>query len=59
MSRFRVEFYDCIYARADLAVRTYLGETKDTVAVYAGEKRRLVAAKPQVTFSTAAFLGMD
>ncbi|WP_420907350.1 FG-GAP repeat domain-containing protein [Streptomyces scabichelini] len=45
--------------RADLAVRTYLGETKDTVAVYAGEKRDLVAAKPQVTFSTAEFLGMD
>ncbi|GGK97340.1 VCBS repeat-containing protein [Streptomyces flaveus] len=45
--------------RADLAVRTYLGEAKDTVAVYAGEKSGLVAAKPQVTFSTAEFLGMD
>ncbi|MFJ9589494.1 FG-GAP repeat domain-containing protein [Streptomyces acidicola] len=41
---------------ADLAVRTYRGETKDTVAVYPGRKNGLVATKPQVTFSTAEFL---
>lgn len=42
--------------RADLVVRTYRGETKDTVAVYPGRKGGLVAAEPQVTFSTAEFL---
>jgi hypothetical protein len=42
--------------RADLAVRTYQGETKDTVAVYAGAKKGLVAAEPSVTFSTSEFL---
>nr|WP_322725783.1 VCBS repeat-containing protein [Streptomyces spongiae] len=42
--------------RADLAVRTYRGETKDTVAVYPGRKNGVVAAEPQVTFSTAEFL---
>ena len=42
--------------RADLAVRTYQGETKDTVAVYPGARKGLVAAKPSVTFSTSAFL---
>ncbi|MEU8483793.1 VCBS repeat-containing protein [Streptomyces sp. NPDC048641] len=42
--------------RADLAVRTYRGESADTVAVYTGVKDgKLVAAKPQVTFSTAEF----
>lgn len=45
--------------RADLVVRTYDGETKDTVAVYAGSKEALVTAKPTVTFSTSEFLGMD
>lgn len=43
--------------RADLAVRTYRGETKDTVAVYRGAKKGLVAAEPSVTFSSSAFLG--
>ncbi|MGY6024259.1 FG-GAP repeat domain-containing protein [Streptomyces spinosirectus] len=42
--------------RSDLAVRTYRGETKDTVAVYPGVKKRLVAAEPSVTFSSSAFL---
>jgi hypothetical protein len=42
--------------RADLAVRTYRGETKDTVAVYGGEQKGLVAPEPSVTFSSAEFL---
>ena len=42
--------------RADLAVRTYRSETKDTVAVYPGATKGLVAAEPSVTFSTSAFL---
>lgn len=42
--------------RADLAVRTYRGETKDTIAVYPGVKKGLVAAKPSVTFSSSEFL---
>ncbi|MGW2716187.1 FG-GAP repeat domain-containing protein [Streptomyces sp. NPDC001492] len=42
--------------RADLALRTYLGETKDTVAVHPGVKKGLVTAKPTVTFSTSEFL---
>nr|WP_105972993.1 VCBS repeat-containing protein [Streptomyces geranii] len=43
--------------RADLAVRTYRGETWDEVAVYPGTKDGgLVAAKPSVTFSTSEFL---
>ncbi|MGW2529402.1 FG-GAP repeat domain-containing protein [Streptomyces sp. NPDC001595] len=42
--------------RDDLAVRTYRGETKDTVAVYPGEKSGLVASEPAVTFSTSEFL---
>ncbi|MEW2400907.1 VCBS repeat-containing protein [Streptomyces sp. NPDC046862] len=42
--------------RADLAVRTYRGETKDTVAVYPGRKSGVLAAEPQVTFSTSEFL---
>jgi hypothetical protein len=42
--------------RADLAVRTYRGETKDTVAVYPGVKKGLVAAEPSVTFSSSEFL---
>lgn len=40
-------------------MRTYDGETKDTVAVYAGSKEALVTAKPTVTFSTSEFLGMN
>ncbi|MEU6229610.1 VCBS repeat-containing protein [Streptomyces sp. NPDC047042] len=42
--------------RADLAVRTYRGETWDEVAVYPGTKNGLVAAKPSVTFSSSEFL---
>lgn len=42
--------------RADLAVRTYRSETKDTVAVFPGAKKGLVSAEPAVTFSTSAFL---
>ncbi|MCZ0987950.1 VCBS repeat-containing protein [Streptomyces diastatochromogenes] len=42
--------------RADLVVRTYRGETRDTVAVYRGTKRGLLEAKPAVTFSSSAFL---
>ncbi|MFJ9815777.1 FG-GAP repeat domain-containing protein [Streptomyces sp. NPDC101151] len=42
--------------RADLAVRTYRGETKDTVAVYRGTKRGLLEARPAVTFSSSEFL---
>ncbi|MFF4059380.1 FG-GAP repeat domain-containing protein [Streptomyces sp. NPDC001668] len=42
--------------RADLAVRTYQSETKDIVAVYAGEEKGLVSPRPAVTFSTSAFL---
>lgn len=42
--------------RADLAVRTYRGETKDTIAVYRGMKKGLVATGPVVTFSSSAFL---
>lgn len=42
--------------RADLAVRTYRGETKDTVAVYPGSRKGLVAAEPSVTFSSSEFL---
>lgn len=46
--------------RADLVVRTYPGETKDTVALYpGGDKTNLVAPKPTITFSTSEFLGMD
>nr|WP_239157855.1 VCBS repeat-containing protein [Streptomyces sp. SID13726] len=42
--------------RADLAVRTYRSETKDTVAVFPGARKTLVSAQPSVTFSTSAFL---
>jgi hypothetical protein len=42
--------------RADLAVRTYRGETWDEVAVYPGVKKNLVAAEPSVTFSSSEFL---
>ncbi|MFG2354886.1 FG-GAP repeat domain-containing protein [Streptomyces sp. NPDC048521] len=42
--------------RADLAVRTYRGETRDTVAVYAGTAKGLVGAGPAVAFSTSVFL---
>ncbi|MEU0439983.1 VCBS repeat-containing protein [Streptomyces sp. NPDC006186] len=44
--------------RADLVVRTYQGETKDTVAVYPGTTTGLLGPSPTVTFSTAQFLGM-
>jgi hypothetical protein len=42
--------------RADLAVRTYRGETKDTVAVYPGMRKGLLAPEPSVTFSSSEFL---
>ncbi|MFI5548958.1 FG-GAP repeat domain-containing protein [Streptomyces sp. NPDC051738] len=42
--------------RAELVVRAYVGETKDTVAVYPGVKEGLVAARPTVTFSSSEFL---
>ncbi|WP_257004872.1 FG-GAP repeat domain-containing protein [Streptomyces sp. Tue6028] len=45
--------------RDDLAVRTYPGETRDTVAVFAGTEKGLLSAKPSVTFSSSEFLGMD
>ncbi|GAA3225435.1 VCBS repeat-containing protein [Streptomyces thermocoprophilus] len=44
--------------RADLVVRTYQGETRDTVAVYPGTTTGLLGPSPTVTFSTAQFLGM-
>ncbi|MFJ5260851.1 FG-GAP repeat domain-containing protein [Streptomyces sp. NPDC088387] len=44
--------------RADLVVRTYRGETRDSVAVYPGTAGKLVGAEPVVTFSTAEFLGL-
>nr|WP_235457202.1 VCBS repeat-containing protein [Streptomyces olivochromogenes] len=42
--------------KADLAVRTYRGETKDTVAVYRGAGKGLLARKPAVVFSSSEFL---
>lgn len=42
--------------RAELVVRAYVGETKDTVAVYPGQKEGLPAARPSVTFSSSEFL---
>ncbi|MER5291562.1 VCBS repeat-containing protein [Streptomyces pharetrae] len=42
--------------RDDLAVRTYRGETRDTVAVYPGAEAGLLAREPAVTFSTSEFL---
>nr|WP_067285042.1 VCBS repeat-containing protein [Streptomyces jeddahensis] len=43
--------------RDDLVVRTYRGETRDTVAVFPGRKSGLVVGEPEVTFSTAEFKG--
>jgi hypothetical protein len=45
--------------RADLVVRTYRGDTKDTIAVYPGTKQGLLVRKPELTFSTSEFLGME
>jgi hypothetical protein len=42
--------------RADLVVRTYRGETKDTVAVYPGVRKGVIASGPTVTFSSSQFL---
>ncbi|MEU0004159.1 VCBS repeat-containing protein [Streptomyces sp. NPDC006314] len=42
--------------RADLVVRTYRGETQDTVAVYEGTAKGLLVTKPAVAFSTSEFL---
>jgi hypothetical protein len=40
-------------------VRTYQGETKDSVAVFSGAKKGLLSAEPTVTFSTSEFLEAD
>ncbi|MFJ2263148.1 FG-GAP repeat domain-containing protein [Streptomyces sp. NPDC087844] len=45
--------------RADLVVRTYRGDTEDTIAVYPGAKKDLIARKPGLTFSTSEFLGAE
>ncbi|MGW2226628.1 FG-GAP repeat domain-containing protein [Streptomyces formicae] len=45
--------------RADLVLRTYRGDSADTVGVYPGLKGDLVARKPQLTFSTAEFLSLS
>ncbi|MGW6011468.1 FG-GAP repeat domain-containing protein [Streptomyces sp. NPDC055210] len=45
--------------RADLVVRTYRGDTEDTIAVYPGAKKTLIARKPALTFSTSEFLGTE
>lgn len=42
--------------RADLAVRTYQGDTEDTVEVHLGSAKELLTAEAAVTFSTSAFL---
>ncbi|MGV9275640.1 FG-GAP repeat domain-containing protein [Streptomyces griseosporeus] len=44
--------------RDDLVVRTYRGETRDTVAVYAGAAAGLLGPRPAVTFSSSEFLGL-
>ncbi|MFE4665600.1 FG-GAP repeat domain-containing protein [Streptomyces sp. NPDC056716] len=43
--------------RADLVVRTYRGETWDSVTVHPGVETGLVGSAAAVTFSTAEFLG--
>nr|WP_224058561.1 VCBS repeat-containing protein [Streptomyces kanamyceticus] len=46
--------------RADLVLRTYRGDSADTVAVYPGlAGGDVVARKPQLTFSTAEFLSLS
>lgn len=42
--------------RADLALRTYRGETRDTITVYRGARSGLVEPRPAVTFSSSEFL---
>ncbi|MER7779605.1 VCBS repeat-containing protein [Streptomyces sp. NPDC096191] len=42
--------------RADLVVRTYQGDTKDTVEVHRGAAEGLVTTEPALTFSTSYFL---
>ncbi|GHI06136.1 histidine kinase [Streptomyces cellostaticus] len=42
--------------RADLVVRTYRGETQDSVAVYRGTAKGLLEARPALTFSSSEFL---
>ncbi|MEU0740697.1 VCBS repeat-containing protein [Streptomyces sp. NPDC006134] len=42
--------------RADLVLRTYRGETEDTVTVHPGRPGARPVADPAVTFSTSAFL---
>ncbi|MFA3877412.1 FG-GAP repeat domain-containing protein [Streptomyces sp. MMCC 100] len=41
---------------ADLVLRTYQGDTKDTVEVHRGAPKDLVTARAAVTFSTSQFL---
>ncbi|MFF3642780.1 FG-GAP repeat domain-containing protein [Streptomyces sp. NPDC002564] len=41
--------------RADLVLRTYRGDSEDTVGVYPGRKGDLVAREPALTFSTEEF----
>ncbi|NKI41751.1 FG-GAP repeat domain-containing protein [Streptomyces physcomitrii] len=45
--------------RADLVLRTVRGDAADTIAVYPGREDGLVAERPEVTFSTSEFLGME
>ncbi len=42
--------------RADLALRTYRGDTEDRVEIHPGVVKGLVSAQAAVTFSTAEFL---
>ncbi|WP_455567845.1 FG-GAP repeat domain-containing protein [Streptomyces coelicoflavus] len=41
---------------ADLVLRTYRGDTEDTVEVHRGTAKGVVTARPAVTFSTSQFL---
>ncbi|MFE1202912.1 FG-GAP repeat domain-containing protein [Streptomyces sp. NPDC058762] len=41
---------------ADLVLRTYRGDTEDTVEVHRGTAKDVVTAKPAVAFSTSQFL---
>ncbi|MCD9880679.1 FG-GAP repeat protein [Streptomyces guryensis] len=42
--------------RADLALPSYRGETRDSAAVRPGVREGLVGAEPTVTFSRSVFL---
>jgi hypothetical protein len=41
---------------ADLVLRTYRGDTEDTVEVHRGTAKDVVTARAAVTFSTSQFL---